>query len=90
MVWQNWPSEEYHLLEAEHDNMRAALGYLSDAGAPEELLLVRALAHFQTLSRALEGRSGARHRRPCAASRISAGSANGRPVLRGRLGASPR
>ena len=52
-------SEEYHLLEAEHDNMRAALGYLSDAGAPEELLLVRALAHFWTLRGHL--REGAEH-----------------------------
>jgi predicted ATPase len=47
------------LLADEHDNMRAALGYLSDAGAPEELPLVRALAGFWTLCGHL--REGAEH-----------------------------
>jgi len=52
-------SEEYDVLEAEHGNMRAALGYLSDAAAPEELALVRALAGFWTLRGHL--REGAEH-----------------------------
>ena len=52
-------SEEYDVLEAEHDNLRAALGYFSDAGAPEELPLVRALADFWVFRGHL--REGAEH-----------------------------
>jgi predicted ATPase/class 3 adenylate cyclase len=39
-------SEEYDILEADHDNMRAALGYFVDAATPDELRLVRALTDF--------------------------------------------
>ena len=52
-------SEEYDILEAEHDNLRAALSYFSGADAPEELLLVRALADFWLLRGHL--REGAEH-----------------------------
>jgi predicted ATPase/class 3 adenylate cyclase len=52
-------SEENDVLEADHDNLRAALAYFSDAGAPEELPLVRALAVFWMLRGHL--REGAEH-----------------------------